>query len=165
MLSEPGFFSKKALGQWPAAVKTCWQALISFIFIPRRLLSSHIFMIFYLPAQSSKLLYMQDRIPFSPTLNKLLNNKIEYFCFVVSRARCLLLPSPGSFSFSGGNDKRTRRPRMETKRKRKANSSGSGERKINGNDNFSHHHYNVCRLLPSNEVEIKDRLARVFGIK
>lgn len=67
--------------------------------------SSHIFM-FYLSAQSSKLLYMQDRIPFSPTLNKLLNNKIEYFCFVVSRVRCLLLLR-SSFSFSGGNDKRT----------------------------------------------------------
>lgn len=68
--------------------------------------NSHIFMFFYLLAQSSKLLYMQDRISFSPTLNKLLNNKIEYFCFVVSRVRCLLLLR-SSFSFSGGNDKRT----------------------------------------------------------
>lgn len=96
MLSKSGFFSKKARGRWPAAVKTCWQALISFIFVPRRLQSStaRIFScFFYLPAQSSKLLYMQDRIPFSPTLNKLLNNKIEYFCFVVCRVRCLLPPS------------------------------------------------------------------------
>lgn len=121
---------RKTLGHWPAAVETCWQALIPFISIPKQLLHLstariNIPMIFFISAQSSKLLYMQDRISFSPTLNKLLNNKIEYFCFVVSRARCLLA-SPNLVLVQ----RRKWQPKMKTKRKRKANSSGSREKSM-----------------------------------
>lgn len=66
------------------------------------------------------------------------------------------------FSFSGGNDNRIA-TEDENKAEKKSKFIGF-ERKINRNDNFSHHHRNVCRLLLANEVEIKDRLALVFGL-